>query len=214
MVSYGNIVTFFVFIGTTVVKNSWAFFSQLPPHERRLTSASCITVSRMLLAPISALLVIYGYLAWAIAVFLIAALTDVVDGFVARYFNQKTFLGEWLDALADKILTISSFLALWYVPLPMPFMHWFISMVLVRELLLIIGACVFYQQNGPFSLAPLFLARLSMVLYIMIVFFALVSFWGNYDYQPFMILCMLVTLICSFSALAKRFYQLMAMIFS
>ena len=58
----------------------------------------------MLLIPAFVILVVYGYLGWALIVFAVAGLTDALDGLIARWGGQKTSLGAWLDPMADKLL--------------------------------------------------------------------------------------------------------------
>jgi cardiolipin synthase len=82
-----------------------------------LTPANQLTILRMLLIPVLALLVIYDRLGWALVVFVVAALTDALDGLLARRAGQKTTLGAWLDPAADKLLVLTLFVVL-TLPLP------------------------------------------------------------------------------------------------
>src|SRR5262249_54018811 len=67
-----------------------------------LTPANQLTLLRMLLIPAFVILVVYGQLGWALAVFVTAGVTDLLDGLIARWSGQKTSLGAWLDPMADK----------------------------------------------------------------------------------------------------------------
>jgi len=82
-----------------------------------LTPANQLTFLRMLLTPVLALLVLYDRMGWALAVFLLAALTDALDGLLARRSGQHTTLGAWLDPVADKLLIVTMFVVL-TLPLP------------------------------------------------------------------------------------------------
>src|SRR5512134_1251837 len=77
-----------------------------------LTAANQLTLLRMLLIPVFAILVIYGYLGAALLVFSVAGATDVLDGLIARRTGQKTTLGAWLDPMADKLLLVTTFVVL------------------------------------------------------------------------------------------------------
>ena len=76
-----------------------------------MTTANKITVFRMLMVPVFVILLYLdlpsaGY--WALGVFILASVTDTVDGYIARHYHQVTDLGKFLDPLADKLLVISA----------------------------------------------------------------------------------------------------------
>ena len=79
---------------------------------RIFTAANQLTLLRMLLIPAFVLLVVYGRFGWALVVFLIAGLTDALDGLIARQTGQKSELGAWLDPAADKLLLVTTFIVL------------------------------------------------------------------------------------------------------
>ena len=80
--------------------------------ESMLTPANQLTLLRMLLIPVFALCLLYGKPGWALATFIVAALTDLFDGLVARLSGSSTTLGAWLDPMADKLLIITTFVML------------------------------------------------------------------------------------------------------
>jgi cardiolipin synthase len=77
-----------------------------------MTPANQLTLLRVVLIPAFVILVIYGYLGWALVVFAIAGLTDALDGLLARWSGQRTSLGAWLDPMADKLLLVTTFVVL------------------------------------------------------------------------------------------------------
>jgi len=94
-----------------------------------------LSVSRILMAPV--FVVMYTrveefWTALSIAVFAIAAVTDFFDGYIARNYGAKSEYGTFLDPLADKFLTISGFLCLWFV-YPLQFPLWAIALIIVRD---------------------------------------------------------------------------------
>src|SRR5262249_37733541 len=77
-----------------------------------LTTANRLTLLRMLLMPALVILVLYGHRGWALIVFVLAGITDGLDGVIARRSGQKTQLGAWLDPMADKLLLVTTFIVL------------------------------------------------------------------------------------------------------
>ena len=77
-----------------------------------MISANQLTILRMAFVPLLVLLVVYNYLIGALAVFMLACVTDLLDGFIARKFGQKTPIGAFLDPIADKLIVVSTILML------------------------------------------------------------------------------------------------------
>ena len=77
-----------------------------------LTPANQLTILRMAFIPAFVILVVYNQLGWAFLIFLLAGITDGLDGLIARLLHQKTTLGALLDPIADKLLLTSSFVIL------------------------------------------------------------------------------------------------------
>src|ERR1044071_2852240 len=77
-----------------------------------LTVPNLLTFLRMALIPVFASLLYYGYYDWALMVFVVAGVSDGVDGFIARRFKQESELGTILDPIADKLLMTTAFILL------------------------------------------------------------------------------------------------------
>ena len=108
------------------------------------TLANLLTILRLLLVPVFVMAVYYQYFGWALALFVIAAITDGLDGLVARAFNQKTELGAILDPMADKLLLVTAFIILslhgFTITSPIPF--WVTVAAISRDVFIVLGALV------------------------------------------------------------------------
>lgn len=72
------------------------------------TTANKITIFRILLIPVFLVLAYMGQLYWALAVYIIACLSDMADGYIARHYNQISNFGKFMDPLADKVLVLAA----------------------------------------------------------------------------------------------------------
>ena len=77
--------------------------------------ANIITIVRLLFTPFIIWLILSGYYKTSFIFFILSGLSDAIDGFIAKKFNQITVLGSYLDPLADKILIVSSILVLGFI---------------------------------------------------------------------------------------------------
>lgn len=109
--------------------------------EPLLTFPNQLTILRMICAPVFVALTLEGRLHEAVAVFLLAAATDALDGVIARVYSLRTELGAILDPLADKMLLGSAFVALSFadaVPVHIP--KWLTVLVLSRDAIIVVSA--------------------------------------------------------------------------
>src|SRR3972149_11739363 len=93
--------------------NPWPGGTAAPPRRETenmgtLTVANQLALLRMLLIPAFVILLLYGQQGWALTVFVLAGLTDGLDGLIARWRNQRTSLGAWLDPAAAKLLLVTT----------------------------------------------------------------------------------------------------------
>jgi len=106
----------------------------------------------------------------ALVLFLVAGLTDGLDGFLAKRFSWQSRLGGLLDPAADKLLLVASFISLWlvgYVP------GWLLVAVVARDLAIVIGAGLYQWRVGNFVAEPSILSKLNSVLQLLYVLLTL-----------------------------------------
>src|SRR5437879_13047400 len=102
---------------------------------------NALTVLRILLIPFFIGFLTYGHYLWALWTILVAGITDILDGVIARMANQRTKLGAYLDPLADKLLLTSAFVTLAILHL-VPI--WVAIVVLSRDLIIVAGTLLLY----------------------------------------------------------------------
>ena len=95
-----------------------------------MTTANKITIFRVLMIPVFLVLAYSGHMIWAFVVFVLASLSDMLDGYVARHYNQITNFGKFMDPLADKVLVMAA-MCFFVERGCMP--GWVLAIVLLRE---------------------------------------------------------------------------------
>lgn len=127
-----------------------------------------ITFLRLGILPFFLILVLYEEYQWALLVLVIAALSDAVDGLLARTLHQKSSLGAYLDPIADKLLLSSSFVVL---AMEKKIPWWLTIMVLSRDVLMLIVAAVILLIQGYRPFPPSLLGKATTFFEIGLVFF-------------------------------------------
>jgi cardiolipin synthase len=130
-----------------------------------MTWATRITILRLILVPVFVTLIItYNdsdkreeFWRWAaIGVFMLASLSDALDGYLARHWNQGSALGALLDPIADKLLLLAALVTLSFIPVGhlRPFPIWFPAIIISRDALLLGGYAVLRHFHVPMDIRP------------------------------------------------------------
>jgi cardiolipin synthase len=169
-----------------------------------LTPANQLTILRMVLIPVLALLVIYEELGWAFAVFVVAAITDALDGILARR-GQKTELGAWLDPVADKLLVATLFIVL---TLPLPHLVqripiWLTVLVLSRDVGIVATVAVVNLAVGPRTFRPSIFGKAATAAFLVT---GVVTLWTNYTRTPSMLVPALAWLSVALTVVSALHY--------
>ena len=146
--------------------------SSRPVSQTRLTIPNVITLIRILLTPLFVIFLIQGYYHKALAVFVLAGLSDLADGLIARVWHQKSRLGSYLDPLADKLLMAASFVTLSiYRQIP----PWLTVVVISRDLALALGVLIFRLAEIPLVIRPSLAGKWTTTLQVATVFLVLLG---------------------------------------
>lgn len=144
----------------------------------KINWATRLTLLRIVITPLLAVSFYYGYFLEALVIVLLATITDAADGFIARTFNQKTWLGTFLDPIADKLLILTALMFLTFSPAcPLKIPGWVTIIIVFRDAIIVIGAAIPLFLIRDWSIKPSFLGKLNTVLQFLTVVYATI---GNY----------------------------------
>ena len=141
-----------------------------------------ITLGRILLVPVIVWAIASNQMAIAFAIFIIAGVSDAVDGFLAKRFNMASELGALLDPLADKALLVSIYIALgtWgAVP------RWIVILVVSRDLMIVAAVIVSWLVDKPIPMKPLMVSKLNTVAQVAFAALVLGSLGFGFNPTPY-----------------------------
>ena len=131
-----------------------------------------LTLIRILLTPLFVIFLLKNLYSSALIVFAIAGISDGLDGFIARYFNQHTTLGAYLDPIADKLLLTAAYVSLAILDIIPP---WLTVIVISRDVLIAIGMFIFAMTNIRVEIKPSIVSKCTTVAQLLTVFLALLQ---------------------------------------
>jgi cardiolipin synthase len=131
---------------------------------------NALTVLRIILVPVIIICLIQREHLSALLLFIIAGVTDGLDGFFARILKQKSVLGSYLDPLADKTLISSSFITL-AVMGGIP--AWLTVIVISRDFIILIGISVLALLSIPFEVRPTMVSKMTTAFQLLAIFLVL-----------------------------------------
>jgi len=145
-----------------------------------MTIPNLITSIRIILAPIFVIYLINDRPLSALFIFILAGLSDGLDGLVARLFAQKSKLGSYLDPLADKILLVTAFVILAVKGL-VP--SWLTVVVISRDILILLGVLILFLNEVDFAIKPSILSKMTTCLQLVAVFVVLSKDYFQFSSQ-------------------------------
>lgn len=145
-------------------------FNRLPDGEMRITIPTLFTFVRIIVIPVIVSSMIMGWWGIAFFFFVFACGTDLIDGFLARILNAKTFLGACLDPIADKLLLVSCFFTLAFISTPLlPIPPLFVFFVMSKEIIQLAGAFVIYHMRGHINVQPTLLGKTTTCIQMIFI---------------------------------------------
>ncbi|HEX7615744.1 MAG TPA: CDP-alcohol phosphatidyltransferase family protein [Thermoanaerobaculia bacterium] len=135
---------------------------------RPWTLPNFLTFARLASLPFLVMAILDGRHGVALAIFLVAAITDIVDGYVARRFEMGSPLGAWLDPIVDKLFLVSTFVvfALPSTPTLLHIPIWLLVLTIFRDVFILVICLVLFLALGMRNFPPSILGKLTTFLEI------------------------------------------------
>jgi len=152
-----------------------------------LSIPNIITLGRIILVPVIVWAIASNQMEFAFAVFVIAGISDAVDGFLAKRFNMTSELGALLDPLADKALLVSIYVSLGvWGEIP----RWLVILVVSRDIMIVSAVIVSWLFDKPVAMKPLMVSKLNTVVQVAFAALVLASLAFNFNPRPYDLILM------------------------
>jgi len=159
-----------------------------------------LSLLRIILVPVFVIFLIQSEYDKALITFMVAGLTDALDGTLARLLNCQTILGAYLDPIADKLLLVTSFVTLAiYSIIP----GWLAVLVISRDFIILLGIAILALMSVAYEIKPAVVGKITTALQIATIFFALLYKAVTHDFGYYWIisLCWVTALFTVISGL-------------
>ena len=160
-----------------------------------------VTLARILLVPVVVWAIASGQMRLAFLLFLAAAISDAVDGFLAKRFGMQTELGAYLDPAADKVMIVSIYATLGIsgvIPL------WIVILVVSRDLLIVGAIILSWLAGNPVVIKPHAVSKLNTAVQIFYACLVLAAYGFGFAYE--VMLTMVMVAVAILTLLSVGFY--------
>jgi cardiolipin synthase (CMP-forming) len=142
----------------------------MEPSRLVASLPNLITLARLLLAPLSVVMIVSQRFIAAFLIFLAAGVSDAVDGYIAKRFDLRTELGAYLDPLADKALLVSIYVTLAVVrDLPISL----VVVVVFRDVMILVAVLISWLLDNPVAIRPVWISKFNTAAQIAVAAFVL-----------------------------------------
>jgi cardiolipin synthase len=173
---------------------------------RPWTLPNFLTFARLASLPFLVMAILDGRHGVALAIFLVAAITDIVDGYVARRFSMGSPLGAWLDPIVDKLFLVSTFVvfALPSTPTLLHIPVWLLVLTIFRDVFIVVTCLVLFLALGIRDFPPSILGKLTTFLEISTVVAILLV---NVGRMPVLVATTCMRLVAVFATVSALHYS-------
>jgi cardiolipin synthase (CMP-forming) len=167
--------------------------------KRRVSIPNIITLGRIMLVPIIVWAIVSSQMEVAFGVFLIAGISDAVDGFLAKRFNMTNELGALLDPLADKALLVSIYMALGiWGAIP----RWIVILVVSRDVMIVSAVIVSWLFDKPVAMKPLMVSKINTVAQVALAALVLAALAFGFHPGPYDVILMGLVTVFSLASVS------------
>jgi cardiolipin synthase len=166
-----------------------------------LSIPNLITIARILLVPVIVWAIGSGEMLFAFILFLVAGVSDAVDGFLAKRFGMTSEVGSYLDPLADKALIVSIYVALGIVEaLP----RWLVILVVSRDIMIVAAVMLSWLMDKPVAVKPLAVSKANTAAQIVLATLVLASLGLRIDFS--WLILVLIVLVAALTLISIAAY--------
>ena len=183
--------------------------------SRIITVPNLLTVFRMVLIPVFVTLLFYQRFLLALLAFVVAGVTDGLDGLLARRFDQRSQLGTILDPIADKLMLVTAFVVLSMrsvfpqpVPSHLPIPFWVTIAVISRDVFIVVGAAAINIMTGFRGFRPSWLGKFNTTVQIIAI--AIIMLAASFPYGTGYYLPTLYAVVFALAVLSGGHYVFFA----
>lgn len=138
----------------------------MTPVAGRYLLPTLVTLARVLAVPVTVYLILEARFAAAFWLFVLAGVSDAVDGFLAKRLNAVSRIGSYLDPLADKALLVAAYITLGYVG---EVATWLVILIVSRDIMIVGGALLYHTLTHALKMEPLFISKANTAVQIIFV---------------------------------------------
>ena len=160
-----------------------------------------ISLARILLVPVIVWAIASNEMQVAFGLFVVAGLSDLVDGFLAKQFRMATELGAYLDPLADKAMLVSVYVTLGIVE-EVP--RWLVILVVSRDIMIVTAVILSWLVDKPVKLKPLLVSKLNTLAQVLLAAFVLARL--GIELRLELVIQVLTAMVAALTLLSIAFY--------
>jgi cardiolipin synthase len=166
-----------------------------------LNLPNLITIARILLVPVMVWAIASNQMKVAFILFVVAGLSDAVDGFLAKRFGMTSELGAYLDPLADKVLIVSIYVSL---GLTEAIPRWLVILVVSRDLFIVGGLMLAWVLGNPMTVRPLTVSKYNTGAQILLACVVLAAL--GFQFEAGLVTLALMILVAALTLLSIGLY--------
>lgn len=174
---------------------------------RVFTISNLLTASRLVVTPFVVAALLKHLWGVALILLILAGVSDLLDGFIARLLNEPTWLGSILDPIADKCLVGSSLVAFFISSSQVLLPAWFVLLIVARECFLLVGGGILFFIRPSFYVQPNILGKAATFLMLALMIMTLSGAVTGFNFELLRACLLYSTFMCATVSFFQYFYR-------